>query len=897
MTERALLLKFSATEDGRYFAVGTEAPTAIRVFSTATSGLVAVCSALPADVAHSQRTIGHRRGDAELLTALSIGASAFAAGPTAAATGDDAATAVAAVEASAGHTSAPLVVMGTSIGRVTVFDVLAGKPRFSVGHSDGMGIAVVAAAVGRAASATAAPVVLVVTSRGALHAFDAATGAPVARSVPIAPATKSLCFLPSATSAQAPGGLILAGGSQPVVYGVARLADHINGAPLQPLVMLGSQTTGCDFTWVSPSGSSAVTAAFEEGAIRVWDTRPTDAAMGATVFSTSDRCRRWLHTDGLRICGVSVLEAAGRIVATTVSGTVLVWTVSSEGSLAFSATDVTPMRPSCVFTSAPPTARVSGRLLAALLLPHAPRSIAMVRGTWGTPLVQLVGPAGLEAAALQPDTATELPLPQAQKRKHQQQQHEVLAGDRVEGMAVEEEGAVAPPPVQNLQGMGRQRKRAAGALKGLTLPAAGAIAFPKAEIHRAADVSHLPGSAGGALDSDATSGGGATAALYQALHARDAPLVTELLVAAGRTAAGREATVMALELPYVVQLLELLAERLAAAGLRSPLHAWVNTIMLRRGAELRDLAAGSLLDGADPAKTTRTSVDGGATAAGTDVCAALHPLLDRYRRLLSALQHRVAFYAGRTSIVRSIRPDTHATATGKTGLNPYVGTFAARFTETTAGVFRDVESAEDEDVDGAVAEGDEFDEDATLLDLLGGGSKKKGAKKGAASKKQKKLKAAHGALVGEDEDAEEAALLGGRGLGGDSDVEGEEGEEGESEAGASGSGDEDDEDLDLDNINLGDDGEDEEGEEGVEGADAFGGLDEDEGSDEAEEEEDDEGSDGDAARGADEDATSSDDGSDEDEGSDVDPTVDEDDANGVPQVRGVARRNRRINMD
>lgn len=131
------------------------------------------------------------------------------------------------------------------------------------------------------------------------------------------------------------------------------------------------------------------------------------------------------------------------------------------------------------------------------------------------------------------------------------------------------------------------------------------------------DSRRLTGAEVGALSSAARMGSGssglASVPLYQALHANDVSAVMELLSVTSSSSEAVRATVMSLQLPYCLQLLSVLSERLGicsrsakaetekqsasavmvGGGLsvvssRSPLLQWIDAIIQYRGMEMHD---------------------------------------------------------------------------------------------------------------------------------------------------------------------------------------------------------------------------------------------------------------------------------------------------------------------
>lgn len=494
-----------------------------------------------------------------------------------------------------------------------------------------------------------------------------------------------------------------------------------------------SQGSSVSFAWISPTkrrenGQAAVTASATESTIRVWDVQSAQeqASIGArsTEGSASQlaRCRRTLVC-GQRIADVSVLESdAGCFIsATTFTGAVLIWDLGT--SLLPRIAESLPLSPDIILYSAVPV----GRLLLCQLLPPSGRdsrsaaedehphdfrvrdhlSVLLVRGRFALPCFEQVTlgklPSQLSSVSRPQQhrtklallsslaitsssvvTLKEVPL-SAALRESLELQDSVLrkASSRRSG----EDGAF-----DALDNVWAKQNIVAVATRANLTPTE---AFPLAKAYRAQSTAELPiksmtleqrirqvtqeqdGLVSG--ESEAVlpapqSLGLATVPLYQALHANDGAAVMELLSVAARTPEGMRATVMSLELPYCLQLLGIISERLGicsrhtasgahsatatvvggglgAVSSRSPLLQWVDAIVHYRGMEMYESQrsfdsreGGSSLD----AETTSMSV----SSPPKDFIA---PILHQYRRM-TKMYDSLATLHGRIGAFLGVRP-------------------------------------------------------------------------------------------------------------------------------------------------------------------------------------------------------------------------------------------------
>lgn len=210
-----------------------------------------------------------------------------------------------------------------------------------------------------------------------------------------------------------------------------------------------------------------------------------------------------------------------------------------------------------------------------------------------------------------------------------------------------------------------------------------------------------------ALSSAAMMGGSGSAGLasvplYQALHANDVSAVMELLSVTSHSAEAVRATVLSLQLPYCLQLLSVLSERLgicsrgskagtesqAAGGVmvggglsvvssRSPLLQWIDAIIQYRGMEIhdaqitydamqkqlrqkektqKDMTAEDTPSGRPTDLTTETSLDATTMAKMMSPPKAfIAPILHEYRRMTN-LYDSLATLHGRMGVFLGVRP-------------------------------------------------------------------------------------------------------------------------------------------------------------------------------------------------------------------------------------------------
>lgn len=196
--------------------------------------------------------------------------------------------------------------------------------------------------------------------------------------------------------------------------------------------------------------------------------------------------------------------------------------------------------------------------------------------------------------------------------------------------------------------------------------------------------------------------GMASVPLYQALHANDVSAVMELLSVASRSAEGVRATVMSLQLPYCLQLLTILSERLgicsrntsaggdtktsntvvvggglSAISSRAPLLQWIDAIIQYRGMEIHDAQiAYDAIQQLKQEQGKRTVNEDGAevgerlgnheventadTAAMMKMMASppkafIAPILHEYRRMTS-MYDTLATLHGRMGVFLGVRP-------------------------------------------------------------------------------------------------------------------------------------------------------------------------------------------------------------------------------------------------
>jgi hypothetical protein len=640
MTERALLVRHATTTDGRFAAVGIE-HASVRVFESSTGTLVAECAV---------------RGHRELLLAS---------------------TALGYV---ASQASVPFVALGTKCGRVIIHDCAKDATVANLALHDAS-----TPIVGLAFHGT---LLVALSATGRVTVIRAASGSLVSSKLRSVGRASALAVAP--TEDDASNMTLAVASSGPC--GVFKLSTSGASAEaaLDEVCTFAGHVSAPDFCRVVGEGTACITATFGDGAIRLWDARPSQVARGAA----DDRCRAHMPCDH-RLVAVEVFERSvpandgtgsnvlrADIMATTVTGEVLHFRISPQ-KLAKAATAASaPIRPIGRMASMAP----NGRVLLAKPLPaiaaaaNAAEDVTMlaIRGRWGTPsfdhiaaelikdAAKRTAKAATSTAAKAPSATTKLPF---------------------------RDEALATAPSEHIV-LNQKKLKRAPMVAGATVVDASAASHVDAAIPLAKTIEDLPVSAGGgkvlslaaaeeqmqkamagddavdavkdddaddeaALDAavkedaaalGAEGGSGVVVMLHQALHAKDAALVTELVMLAARSHADMVATVRGLRIAYLAQLMKIMAARVATAGATSPLHGWVHVVLRERGPEIRRCIA--------VADSGEASTE---AAVGRAFRVVLAPILAQYRRL-TALRDSISVMHGRSSVFLSTR-----SANGKTG--------------------------------------------------------------------------------------------------------------------------------------------------------------------------------------------------------------------------------------
>eukprot|EP00758_Cryptobia_borreli_P013822 Tbor_TRINITY_DN5868_c0_g1::TRINITY_DN5868_c0_g1_i6::g.7127::m.7127 len=199
--------------------------------------------------------------------------------------------------------------------------------------------------------------------------------------------------------------------------------------------------------------------------------------------------------------------------------------------------------------------------------------------------------------------------------------------------------------------------------------------FPSPSIYHASSVKHLPGVAtqgnlvesipgskavSDDVDAFPTTNNGntlglAVVPLYQALHVNDKAQVMELITLASRDASDMAATIKRLKIEYLLQLFQILAERLVITQqINHPFHLWIKMILSLRGMEMRHYETKELL-----IRKKRKEEDlkeeqhEASTMSLPSVFVA--PLLSTYMNMV-ATRDRLAACWGRLSAISAVRP-------------------------------------------------------------------------------------------------------------------------------------------------------------------------------------------------------------------------------------------------
>ncbi|KEG07872.1 hypothetical protein DQ04_08591020 [Trypanosoma grayi] len=661
MTERSLMIRCAMA--GRYFAAGMDFPSA-RVFDVSTGTLAAVVEVPPrsraslAVVSLTALTLGTITHDGDAVGGGEAGCACFAA-------------------------------VGLSNGTVLLHNVGKDELVQHLAVSDTQQPITAMAFCGR--------YLFCLTANRSLQVVDCVRGERVAANLRVQQDAGAIAVVEDITSSEvtpsaaarkkaAVAGCssyrIFVAGPTNAVY-TLRLttttssssseAHNSAAVALERLVSFASQASRADFAWMggTPQSPVVVTASAQEGVVRVWDARAT--VDGRTVAS---RCRRSLLC-GQRIVNISVQEATSSsnkgeafVVATTFTGSVLVWELGN--ALLTTVAEPLPTPPTFRLMSQENSARL---LFGGLLEGDKTPSLLLLRGRFAVPRFEVIDVCDAAAKATGPTRTTttvtteeDVPvyamptgaksgvsammenavsvdmevIDNAWATHSQQQQRQLLAA---RAMHTPSEGFV--PPVafhaKSVKELPQKTLTLEQRLKQLSI--ASAAKAPHQQQKQQQHQSHALGLA--------------TVPLYQALHANDASAVMELLTVASRSADDIRATVMGLQLPYCLQLLQLLAQRVRGANSRSPLFDWIDAILHYRGVEMYQAQQQFKQQQQDAATVNNNS---GANA-GSDAAKAMPsppkdfvaPLLHQYSSITALYDPLAAMY-GRLSIFKSVRP-------------------------------------------------------------------------------------------------------------------------------------------------------------------------------------------------------------------------------------------------
>ena len=425
------------------------------------------------------------------------------------------------------------------------------------------------------------PYVVAVTANSMLHLVDMSKQS-VRRNIPVARGAVSV----AARLVQDEATMYVVVGA--VVSAVYRLRpeSHQDAQKMEKLSTFSGHSSAPDFVWLAANAKCVVSCQKSEAVVRIWN-------LGGS--GRCDRCVRSLPC-ATRVAQVLCHEPSSTVVCTTLSGTVNVFQLNV---LCPSFPDPLPVSPTARYVSATP----KGRMLAAAVAPSTNNRVLLIRGQFAAPSVELGPELPADRLAASAET-TEVPFNSTTSKALEATPSLAAVGSQGTG-AVAEAGAFAEPSV-----------------------------------YHAEDMTKVPIAAGEGIGA-----GGISVPLYQALHANDTSMVIELVDVASRTSADLAATIHGMDIRYLLQLLKILCERLAYEGARSPLHAWVCTILSLRGMELVACETESVRRSADPSSPS-TALQPSAFVA---------PILHQYRQYV-ALHNRLATCYGRLSIFESVRP-------------------------------------------------------------------------------------------------------------------------------------------------------------------------------------------------------------------------------------------------
>lgn len=669
----SLLVKTSLSADGRFYATGADGPFA-RIFDVNTNSVVAHVdlldivhrgrmSALPNVLDHNHSTHDKQAAVASLrsvkLTAVKVSSAAAA-------------------QAGKARDHSHVCVCGFTNGTVVGLRIEDNQVLYHSAASD-LQHTVVAISIPEDAT-HGAKYVVVLLSDATIAILDLATGVRIVDRIPIPAGTQGLfaAFKPGTPDAL---DILLCGTSS--VKCTIHVPSHTSGVRMDlqstfggsggAAAIISEQASALSratvYCWIGGTASNdvAVTCAASEGTIRVW-----------SIAAKGGRCVRVLPCNG-RVVALSV-DAAGSIAATTITGAILLWRFPS--GFVGPAAETAPRPPHLCLTS---TVKTTSRgkknrgisyvqtnkvLQCVLCTPQAGAATiaTVVRGKFavprfdGTPLPPLFAK-GLADAAPALSAGTDVAPDRTLYLKGSQDFGAQSTAD------VNLPSNVTSNPLEtgytgDSSDEDEEEKPTAGwaALKAEAhrsyTASMGEFAAPN--IYHAANIKALPTGdskearqfvkamqAGDELPSH--NEGIAVVPLYQALHANDRSLVLEIITAVSRAEKDMIAVARALELPYALQLLHILSERLVGLQrIDHPFHLWVKCLLVERGAEMLEVEAS------------------GKSEAGSLPSVFVAPLLASYQSMLS-LRERLAVCWGRLSSIKAVRPraprarKTHAT--------------------------------------------------------------------------------------------------------------------------------------------------------------------------------------------------------------------------------------------
>ncbi|KAF5218602.1 hypothetical protein ECC02_008458 [Trypanosoma cruzi] len=677
MTERSLMIRHAAT--GRYFAVGMDFPSA-RVFDVATGSLAAVVEVPP----RSRTSLA-----VVSLTALALGEINE---PHAAEEQRKAMDVV-------GMSGACHAAVGLSNGTVLLHNVPKDELLQHLAVSDTQQAITAAAFCGRH--------LFCVAGNRSLCVVDCLRGERVGSHLRVQQDAGAIAVMRCREDDAEKGApdvgckfLIFVSGPTNAVY-TLRLGNEAaqnTVATMERLVSFSSQASRSDFAWMGGTTQHpiVVTASAQEGVVRVWDAYPSVSGQ-----TTSSRCRRSLLC-GQRILGISVYDpttmnssangyrngvggSEAFVAATNFTGAVLVWNLGS--ALLTPVADPVPTPPTLRIVSK----EISARLLFGAFIQGAAGehpSLLVLRGRFAVPHFESVD---LREAAQRASIVSST-TPATSSLAEEGAVYELPTGPnseragRIDAVHADMEVLDHAWATHCLQQQRQQRLAARaiytpseGFLSPVSFHAASVKDIPQNKLTLEQRLKNL------SLSSAAPSQqqqqqqehshalGLATVPLYQALHASDASAVMELLTVASRSAEDIRATVMGLQLPYCLELMQIIAQRVRGATSRSPLFVWIDAIVHYRGVEMYQaqqlfkqqrqqeeekkksaslsIYSNGVNDSLLPTSTTAVT----SKAKPSPPKEFVAPLLHQYRNMTALYDPLAAMY-GRLSIFKSVRP-------------------------------------------------------------------------------------------------------------------------------------------------------------------------------------------------------------------------------------------------